>query len=82
MENLNSKDLVDLWESWDNHGKLHIGYGVSINPFIFSIHGSQGLKECIIVSPKIVFVSYQECLFFSLFLMLQNFELTIGKSCF
>jgi hypothetical protein len=50
METLNFKDLVDLWESRDDHGKLHIGYNVWLNPFTLSIYGAQGLEECIIVS--------------------------------
>lgn len=82
METLNARDPVDLWESWNNYGKLHIGYGVCVDLFSLSIYGSQGSEEYIIVSLEIVFVSYQEHLFFSSTLMLQNFGLTIGKSCF
>jgi hypothetical protein len=42
METLNSKNLVDLWEPKDNLGKLHIGYGVCLDPSTFSIYGAQG----------------------------------------
>jgi len=31
METLNFGDRVDLWESWDDHGKLHIGYNACLN---------------------------------------------------
>jgi hypothetical protein len=82
METLNFGNLINLWESWDDCGKLHIGYGVCVDLFILSIYGSQGSEEYIIVSLEIVFVSYQEHLFFSSTLTLQNFGLTIGKSCF
>jgi hypothetical protein len=40
METLNSKDPVDLWESRDDHGKLHIGYVVCLDLSIFSIYGA------------------------------------------
>jgi len=60
METLNFRNLVDLWESWDDLGKLHIGYGVCLYPSTLSIYGAQGLEGYIIVSPKIVFLSYQE----------------------
>jgi hypothetical protein len=65
METLNSGDLVDLWESQDDRGKLHINYNVYLNPVTFSIYGAHGLEECIIVSSKIVFLSYQEQTLFS-----------------
>jgi hypothetical protein len=58
METLNSEDLVDLWESWDDHGKLHIDYDVCVNMFTLFIYGAQGSEECIIVSPETIFVSY------------------------
>jgi hypothetical protein len=35
METLNSRDLVDLWESRNDHGKLHIYLDLSI----LSIYG-------------------------------------------
>jgi hypothetical protein len=70
METLNSGDPNDLWEWWDNCGKLHISYSVYLNPSTFSIYGAQGSKECIIVSPKDVFLLYQEWALFSLILML------------
>jgi hypothetical protein len=71
METLNFGNLVDLWESWDNHGKLHIGYGVCVDLFILFTYGFQGLEECIIVSLETIFVSYQERLLFNLTLTLQ-----------
>ncbi len=77
MEILNPKNLVDLWESWNDYEKFHIGYGVYVNMYTTSIYGAQGSKECIIVSPKIVFILYQEWALFSLILMLQNFGLVI-----
>jgi hypothetical protein len=40
METLNSENLVDLWESWDDRGKLHVGYSVYVNMFILSIYGA------------------------------------------
>jgi len=39
METLNSRDLVDLWESRDDCGKLHINYSVCLDLFILSIYG-------------------------------------------
>jgi hypothetical protein len=39
METLNSKDLVDLWESWNDRGKLHVGYIVCVDMSILSIMG-------------------------------------------
>ncbi len=58
METLNSGDLVNMWESWDDHGKLHISYDVCVDLSTLSIYGAQGLKECIIVLAKIVFILY------------------------
>jgi hypothetical protein len=58
METLNSRNPVDLWESWDNCGKLHIEYDVCFNPSILSIYQAQGLEECIIVSLETVFLLY------------------------
>jgi len=40
METLNARDPVDLWESWNNYGKLHIGYGVCVDTSILSIYGA------------------------------------------
>jgi hypothetical protein len=39
METLNSRDLVDLWESRDNRGKFHINYNVCLDLSILSIYG-------------------------------------------
>jgi hypothetical protein len=39
METLNSRDLVDLWESQNDHGKLHINYSVYLDLSILSIYG-------------------------------------------
>ncbi len=39
METLNSRDLVDLWKSWDDYGEIHIGYGVCVDPSILFIYG-------------------------------------------
>jgi hypothetical protein len=58
METLNVKDLVDLWESWNNCGKLHIGYGVCVDMSTFFMYGAQGSEECIIVSSKTTFILY------------------------
>jgi hypothetical protein len=70
METLNSEDPVDLWESWDDHGKLHIDYDVCVDMFTLSIYGAQGSEECIIVSLKTVFVSYHEQALYNSFPML------------
>ncbi len=40
METLNAKDLVDLWESWNDCQKLHIGYDVCVDTFTLSIYGA------------------------------------------
>ncbi len=40
MEILNFGDPVDLWESWDDCGKIHIGYGVCVDPCTLFIYGS------------------------------------------
>ncbi len=82
MEILNVEHPIDLWESWNDRGKLHIGYYVYVNTFTFSIYEAQGLKECIIVSLEIIFISYQEWALFNLIPTLQNFGSTIGKRCF
>jgi hypothetical protein len=66
MEILNVEHPIDLWESWNDRGKLHIGYYVYVNTFTFSIYEAQGLKECIIVSLEIIFISYQEWALFNL----------------
>jgi hypothetical protein len=50
METLNAKDPIDLWESWNDCGKLHIGYNVYVDTSIFSIYGAHGQEECIFVS--------------------------------
>jgi hypothetical protein len=60
METLNSGNPVDLWESWDDHGKFNIDYDVCVDMFTLSIYGAQGSDECIIISPEIVFVLYHE----------------------
>jgi hypothetical protein len=57
METLNVGDLVDIWESWNDRGKLHIGYDVCVDTSTLFIYQAQG-PEYIIVSPKTVFVSY------------------------
>jgi hypothetical protein len=80
METLNVGDPIDLWESWNNHGKFHISYSVCVNMSTLSIYGAHGSKECIIVSSEIIFVSDQERALFSSTPMLQNFGSTIGKS--
>jgi hypothetical protein len=82
METLNSRNPIDLWESEDNHKKLHISYNVCLDPSTLSIYRTQGPEECIIVSVQIIFLSYQEWAFFSPIPLLQNFGLTIGKNCF
>ncbi len=43
METLNSKDLVNLWESWDEPKKLHIDYGIYVGTST-PIYGAQGPK--------------------------------------
>jgi hypothetical protein len=43
METLNSRDRVDLWESWDDHGKLHIGHNACLNWFTFFL--SMGFRD-------------------------------------
>jgi hypothetical protein len=40
METLNPKDLIDLWELWDNCGKLHIDYSVCVDLSTLSIYGA------------------------------------------
>jgi len=77
METLNFSNLVDLWESWDDHGKFHVGYNVCVDAFTLSICGAQGPKECITV-----FVSYHKHALYSLIPMLWNFRLMVGKTCF
>jgi hypothetical protein len=39
-ETLNFEDLINLWESLDDHGKLHISYDVYVNTYILSIYGA------------------------------------------
>jgi hypothetical protein len=73
METLNSKNPVNLWESWDEPRKLHVGYNVYVDTSTPSIYGAQGLEDWIIISLKIVFVSYQEWALYSLTPMLWNF---------
>jgi hypothetical protein len=80
METQNFRNLVDLWESWDNHGKIHIGYSVCVDRSILSIYGAQGPEECIVVSLKIVFVSYHKRALYAP--TLWNFGLAVGKTCF
>jgi hypothetical protein len=51
METLNVEDLVDLWESWNDRGKLHIGYDVCVDMFTLSIYGALktgGMHHCFI----------------------------------
>ncbi len=81
MEILNFKDLVDLWER-DDPRKLHINYGVYLDPSTLSIYGALGPKECIIVSLETIFVSYQEQMFFSPIPTLRNCGSIEGKCCF
>jgi hypothetical protein len=45
METLNVGDLVDLWESWNDRGKLHIGYNVCVDTSTFFIYQAQGPKS-------------------------------------
>lgn len=71
-----------MWESRDDLGKLHIGYGVYVDPSILSIYVTQGLEECIIVSPETIFLSYQEWALFSLTPTVRNYGSAVGKSCF
>jgi len=40
METLNFENPVDLWESWDDRGKLHVSYSVYVNMIILSIYGA------------------------------------------
>jgi hypothetical protein len=40
METLNFGDPIDLWESRDDHGKLHINYGVCLDLSTLSIYGA------------------------------------------
>jgi hypothetical protein len=40
METLNFGDLVDLWESWDDYGRFHIGYGICLDPSTPFIYGA------------------------------------------
>jgi hypothetical protein len=82
METLNFSNLVDLWESWDDHGKLHVSYNVCVDASTLSIYGAQGPEECIIVSTEIVFVSYHKHALYSLIPTLWNFKLVVGKTCF
>jgi hypothetical protein len=82
METLNSGDPVDLWESWDNRGKVHINYDVCVNTYIFLIYGVQQLEECIIVSSETIFILYEERTLFSSILTLRNFRLVVGKNYF
>ncbi len=46
----------------------------------FYIYGAQGQELCIIVSPNIVFILYQEHAFFNPTPMLRNFGLVVKKS--
>jgi len=82
METLNFGDPIDLWESRNDCGKLHISYDVCLDPSTLSIYGAQGPHECIIVSMETIFFLYQERTFFISIPTLWNFGLTIGKSCF
>ncbi len=66
METLNSGNPIDLWESWDDRGKLHIDYGVYVDTSTLFIYGAQGWEECIIVSSKTIFVLYHKQTFYSL----------------
>jgi hypothetical protein len=56
METLNFGDPIDLWEPWDDCGRFHIGYGICLNPSM----GPKDQRSGIIVSSKIVFLSYKE----------------------
>jgi hypothetical protein len=40
METLNFGDPIDLWESRDDRGRFHIGYGIFLDPSIFFIYGA------------------------------------------
>jgi hypothetical protein len=82
METLNFRVLVDLWESWDNRGKLHVGYNVCVDTSTLSIYGAQGREECIIVSLETIFFSYHKWVLYSLTPMLWNFILAVGKTYF
>jgi hypothetical protein len=82
MELWNSRDLVDLWEAKDGPGKLHISYGVYLDPSSLSIYGVQGREECIIVSLETIFLLYQEWAFFSPTPTLQNCGSIEGKCYF
>jgi len=57
METFKVGDPIDLWESWNDRGKLHISYGVCVDTSIISIYGAYGHEGCIIVSLEIVFIS-------------------------
>jgi hypothetical protein len=45
MENLNFGDPIDLWESWDDHGKLHIGYDVCVDCLFFLSMGPRDWRS-------------------------------------
>ncbi len=59
MKTLNVKDPIDLWESWNDHGKLHIGYCVCVDMCTFSIYGAEIegehhsiIRDCIHLIPR------------------------------
>lgn len=40
MEMLNFGNPIDLWELWDDRGKLHVAYSVYVDTSILSIYGT------------------------------------------
>jgi hypothetical protein len=82
METLNGKNLIDLWESWNDRGKLHIDYNFCVDMSIISMYGAYRLEECIIVSLETIFISYYKQTLFSPTPTLRKFGLAIRKSYF
>jgi hypothetical protein len=46
MEVLKVGNPSDLWESWNDHGKLHFGYTVYVDTYTISIHGPRRSATC------------------------------------
>jgi hypothetical protein len=47
METFKAGNPIDLWESSNDYGKLHIDYNLCVYTFTFSIYGAQGSNASI-----------------------------------
>jgi hypothetical protein len=48
-------DLINLWVSSVNSGKIEVNYGVCVDGSTFTIYGAFKGEVCIVVTPKAFF---------------------------